>query len=344
MKLYACCFCESEMKSQILAQDDEEPCCYNRNEVSACVELAEYKDTFHAFFSLFKDADSNNGRSLISIIEEDWRFLNPSLQEKHKFLNELLSELNFCYTCDSRVTYLDEITSHLDSWLKLKEDLQERRRYIPEFSLAGQEWATFSNSTIYLRPGTSLYRARKNTEDRRNEPYAPSEMGPPDKTQATDGRANPKGIPFLYLCRDEETTAYEIRSLLLDRVTVGRFEILKKLTIIDFAKKPDPFICETSAGMAILAKETLLLRDINKDMSRPVRRDSNNLEYIPTQYICEYIRHKVKADGVQFGSSIRDTGKNVVLFEHQNKVRCTEVKLYEVKQTHISWSTVHPKS
>ncbi len=342
MKLFACCFRESEIQSQILSQSGgvKEPCQYNDNISSECSDFEEFRDSFIDFFSLFVKTNSSRGIKLISLIESDWNFLNTKLPGKREFLNDILRESNTDFSYNTRVTYKEEITNCISSWERIKKSLQERRRYFPEYDPDEEGWGHLLNCKIELAPGTRLYRARINPINKLHEPFPPDEMGAPDRAFASEGRANPKGFPFLYLCRDELTTAYETRALLLDRITVGEFQTTKSLSIVDFCACFDPFIAESFTGLVEIAKQMLLFRAIAKDMSRPIRRNSNNIEYVPTQYICEYIRHIINADGVQFTSSIHDFGCNIVLFNHLDSVKCTNVKLYEIKQTHIKWRAV----
>ena len=341
MKLYSCCFSECELHSQITAQSqgNKDYCKYNNGHISEYVDLDEFRDLFISFFSLFdKDAD-NCCIDLLSIIERDWKLLNSELSQKRQFLDELLTELKIDMSSSSLVAYKEEIISCITSWERVKESLQERRRYFPEYTPEDEGWGNLLDCQITLEKGY-LYRARINPRDRQDSPLSAEEMGPPEKNIAVAGRANPQGIPFLYLCRDEKTTAYETRALLLDRISVGCFQIERPLKIVNFCAKFDPFIAESYDGMSTIAKQTLLFREIANDMSRPIRRHSSQIEYIPTQYICEYIRHIIGADGVQFKSSIRESGENIVLFNNLDKVKCTHVKLYEIRKNKIEWDNL----
>lgn len=73
---------------------------------------------------------------------------------------------------------------------------------------------------------------------------------------------------------------------------------------------------------------------ISWDLSRPLRRYDSELEYIPTQFICEYIRFFTKADGIQFFSSLEKDGVNIVLFNQEN-IRCIEVELHQITEVKI---------
>ncbi len=344
MKLYSCCFSESEIYSQIVTQSggNKDYCKYNNRQLSEYADLDEFRDLFISFFSLFDKETKSCSSDLLSIIERDWRLLNPELPQKSQFLDDLLIELKIDLSSSSPVVYKEDIVSCISSWERVKESLQERRRYFPEYTpeTEGWEgWGLWHDCQITLEKGF-LYRARINPRDRQDAPLAVEEMGPPEKSIAVAGRANPQGIPFLYLCQDEKTTAYETRAMLLDRISVGCFEIERPLKLVDFTAKFDPFIEESTDGIAKIAKQMLLFRTIANDMSRPIRRHSSQIEYIPTQYICEYIRHKTEADGVLFKSSIRATGENIVLFNNLDKVKCIHVKLYEVTKNKIEWEAL----
>lgn len=70
---------------------------------------------------------------------------------------------------------------------------------------------------------------------------------------------------------------------------------------------------------------------ISRDLSRPLPRYDSELEYIPTQFICEYIRFKIEADGIQFNSSLEKGGVNIVLFNREN-IECIDVEVHQIDE------------
>lgn len=108
---------------------------------------------------------------------------------------------------------------------------------------------------------------------------------PPVKN-ATSGRANPVGIPYLYLTDNEETVLYEIRASYLDEVSIGIFskenEILIDVIISDFTKIASLYVLN-EVNKRI--KSTLLKQYISRDLSKPMRLYDSELNYIPTQFI-----------------------------------------------------------
>lgn len=338
MKLFSSCFCDSEIKSFIVShfRGDKSRCPYNNIE-SESIDFSEVSDIFLAFFSLFVKKD-DNGQELLFLLEKDWKIIDNNLKNKRLFLDDILKELHLELTSRSIVTYREEIRSIVTLWEKIKDSLRTKRRYFHEYNLEDEGWVTLLDNKMTLKEDTLLYRARINPSDKLAGPLKPEEMWAPKGDFATGGRANPQGIPYLYLCREAITTAYETRAIHLDLVSVGSFSIIQPLEIVDFCREFDPFIYDSYDDMVRLAKQMLLLRVIAEDMSKPMRRHSSDIEYIPTQYICEFIRHYIKADGVQFRSSIYAQGKNIVLFNYQDKVVCNEVKLYKVQSNKIEWS------
>ncbi len=79
---------------------------------------------------------------------------------------------------------------------------------------------------------TIFFRSRKSIE---NQKFPPSKMGIPPAEKARNGRANPVGIPYLYLASNLKTAISEIRPSLKDKVTVGRFKLLEpfRLSILE---------------------------------------------------------------------------------------------------------------
>jgi hypothetical protein len=164
-------------------------------------------------------------------------------------------------------------------------------------------------------------------------------MGCPDKSNAPAGRANPQGIPYLYLSKSIETTLYEIRATFLDDVSVGTFIIKNdsKIILVDFTESPNLFL--NVDEIVDYTKSMLLKRYISKELSKPIRRYDSELEYIPTQFICEFIRHFTGADGILFNSSLHKGGKNIVLFD-QDKVECISVTKHRVTKINIETKNI----
>ena len=60
----------------------------------------------------------------------------------------------------------------------------------------------------------------------------------PLQDQASEGRANPKGIPYLYLATEKETAMSEVRPWPNSRISVGKLKTVRELRLIDCSKHP----------------------------------------------------------------------------------------------------------
>lgn len=83
-----------------------------------------------------------------------------------------------------------------------------------------------------------------------------------------------------------------------------------------------------------LAKRKLLVRALSQDMSRPMRRFDSTVEYVPTQFICEYVQMTQFVSGIRFSSSVYPKGTNVVIF-NPKLMYCVAVKDYNISDLDI---------
>lgn len=55
----------------------------------------------------------------------------------------------------------------------------------------------------------------------------------PTSEYAVEGKSTPKGIPYLYLSNDRDTSMMELRPYIKQMISCGVFEVSKGLTLID---------------------------------------------------------------------------------------------------------------
>ena len=167
-------------------------------------------------------------------------------------------------------------------------------------------------------------------------------MSSPPREFASAGRANALGIPFLYLSDNEETVLYEIRASYLDEVSVATFtkneeytnsETNNEVRISDFTETSTLYHPNFSVVRNNI-KSTLLKQLISRDLSKPMRRYDSELDYIPTQFICEFIKVFTNVQGIKFSSSLHNTGSNLVLFD-SDTMKCRSVKKVKVSEVQI---------
>ena len=141
-------------------------------------------------------------------------------------------------------------------------------------------------------------------------PFPPDRMRPL-RDRAWEGRANPKGIPYLYLSTNRDTALAEVRPWLRSLVSVAQFRVRRELRIVNCTE--DSKRKHFFGGTPIEYWDTAVWCDVDEAFSRPVTPTEEDPDYIPTQIIAELF--KVNGfDGVAYRSAL-GPGHNVVLFD-----------------------------
>ena len=119
-------------------------------------------------------------------------------------------------------------------------------------------------------------------------PYSEKRMLPIND-KATEGRANPRGIRYLYLANDRDTACAEVRPWKGSAISLGLFRIKQKLKLIDctkVSKRIRVYFEEPAPEI----RENCVWDDINNAFSRPINPNDPETEYVPTQIIAEVFR------------------------------------------------------
>ncbi|WP_292758212.1 RES family NAD+ phosphorylase [Methylophaga sp. UBA2689] len=169
--------------------------------------------------------------------------------------------------------------------------------------------------------GSKLFRsqigyAEVNLEGENALSALPAKRMKPTPEFAKEGRSNPKGIPYLYLSNDKQTSMSELRPAVGEYISCGVFEAAKDLTLID-CHTTDPTINEV--GLIFSPPDTPKKSIdatwflINKEFSKPVKNSESDTNYVATQIVAELIKSK-GYDGLLCKSHL-GPGFNIVLFE-----------------------------
>ncbi|AZL86665.1 RES domain-containing protein [Aliivibrio salmonicida] len=156
-------------------------------------------------------------------------------------------------------------------------------------------------------------------------PYQYKRMKPLENS-ASEGRANPKGIPCLYVATDKETAMSEVRPWLGSVMSVGLFKITRDLRIIVFATDKEESIHNHSFYFSEPSDEEIIKSvwfHIDNAFSKPTKTSDLKSDYAPTQIISEFIKSK-GYDGIAYRSSLGG-GHNIALFDLESAdiVSCT---------------------
>ena len=74
-------------------------------------------------------------------------------------------------------------------------------------------------------------------------------------------------------------------------------------------------------------KNLSLLKGLGLELSRPVKISYNELDYLPTQYLCELIK-SIGYDGLIYNSFLGD-GYNILIY-NDDKLKCVETWTVEI--------------
>ncbi|QXT39543.1 RES domain-containing protein [Gymnodinialimonas ceratoperidinii] len=103
----------------------------------------------------------------------------------------------------------------------------------------------------------------------------------PLRDQASDGRVNSRGIPFLYMATNNVTAVSEVRPAIGAYVTIATMKCLRALKLIDCSVLVERrFIYFNEPERAKI--EEAVWSDIDRAFSAPVDRSDDAAEYAPT--------------------------------------------------------------
>jgi hypothetical protein len=201
-----------------------------------------------------------------------------------------------------------------------RELLSELDRLIREYGLLRE-----------LSAETPLYRVRLHRLRKRYE--TAKDLGAPPPGSASQSRMSPAGIPMLYTAEEIETAIAETvgtRDSRRKGLTIATFKPTETLRIVDFSQLPSiPSIFDASAETPRVRHELGFLHGMRRDIGGEVVLDGRqHIEYVPTQVVCEYVRHRLPerlggpVHGLAWESTRAAGGRNVVLFFDRD--RCVE--------------------
>lgn len=257
---------------------------------------------------------------------------------------EALSMTDCPYSDESM--YEDRMLNHLPlvgQWENLKRVLAERSRYFNQQAtnfldsvFAGIKTAQTSDGNRVIKEylvadnDTPFFRARWVNGDKELEEAIrelPESIAATPSAKTANGRMNVQGISVFYGALDVETCIAEIRPPVSSTIIVGEFRILKDIRLLDF----DALLKIVPEGESIFDDtyrtsilHTQFLKNIVREMGRPVIQGAKRHEYLATQFISEYLAQyePVKLDGVLFSSSQgKDNSVNIVLFNKSSRTK-----------------------
>ncbi|GBG08469.1 hypothetical protein PAT3040_03052 [Paenibacillus agaridevorans] len=181
--------------------------------------------------------------------------------------------------------------------------------------------SSLATKTHEVRKGQKFYRARVNGLS----PFEnDKDLDAPPDGKASFGRVNPRGISYLYVAETKKTVIAEVQPWLNASITIAECTALDSLKVVDLLPSQQEIVAAHSYRKVI-----------SDEFSKPVRPDTKELDYVPTQYMAEWFKSK-GLDGIRYGSALHFGGINLAFFD-PTKLQVRRIEEVTVKA--IDYST-----
>lgn len=278
----------------------------------AVVTPKKLADSFAAVLAVYEPDEA--GQLLVERLKTDWLLFGHEkldVQRAKALLAEIIDDGEIVRRPFSFAkSYLrDGLQSR---WERLRDELMFSNRYFPQADLDHNRLEMLLSLLGATDVPTTWYRARIQPDDQL---FPIEKMGAPPRGQPSHGRANPAGIPYLYLGSTEQTSVAEIRPHTGEHATLAEFTLVGELRLLDLRnprKLISPFAMGDEDLIAGLYADIPFIERLGEELTRPVLPQRAAIDYVPSQYLCEFIK-KVGYDGLIYRSSVSD-GMNLALF------------------------------
>lgn len=278
--------------------------------------------------------EHEGGKTLVQWFREDWGlFHHERMDDAHakELLAEVLNDGEIV-----RKTHIPDpqyASDRVGVWEELRAELMHQNRFFLSTKLdLGRlgELLELLESRDYP---AIWYRARIQTDAT---PFTAEQMNAPPKAKASHGRANPAGIPYLYLGSRIDTAVSEIRPHTGELACVAEAAVPKNLRLIDLRhprRTISPFWLDDEKLVGSMRADIPFLERLGQELTRPVLPHAAAIDYLPSQYLCEYIKQSGR-DGVIYSSSVSD-GINLALFDPA-KATIGTISQHQVKRVSVT--------
>jgi hypothetical protein len=210
------------------------------------------------------------------------------------------------------------------AYAKFEREIKSDVRYIysdETLAFIAEVVATSGKRTHVLKAGSIFSRAQighdwreegDEGEIRIEAPYPPERMKPL-QDQATEGRANPIGIPRLYVASTLDTAIAESRPWMGAFVSVAQFKTVRELKLINCSADERNLFATLENDLTPEDTEKTVWGEIAYAFSKPVTVSATSADYAPTQVLAGVFR-KAGFDGVAYKSLLAE-GHNVAFYD-----------------------------
>lgn len=333
-KRFCCpeCFDDRALRDQLFPSLDPGygECDFCGTHDTQIVEPGKLSNYFELLANVYEPSD--DGKSLVEWMKDDWRlFSHQRMDVAHAkdLLGEILDDGEIVRrTFAPSKSYISE---GLAQWDKLRDEMMYANRWFLDVAIDLDRLRQLLDMLMAPALPRQWYRARIRTDDG---VFPIDQMGPPPKRRSAHGRANPAGIPYLYLGSLPDTAVAEIRPHTGEYACVADYKIpeIKAVDLRDPRKLVSPFILTDASEIGQLRADLPFLERLGEELTRPIQPAGAAIDYIPSQYLCEFIK-KSGFDGVVYRSSVSE-GINLALF-NPSQAAGGSVALYTVTRVSV---------
>ena len=331
------CFQDRWLQNQLIPQlaDESGKCPTCGSDGQLLVDPRLLGDYFEPLCGIYVAGD--DGRLLVDWLIDDWQLFPLHRDTANALLVEILDDGQ---RVRQQLVPSERCRSdRLVRWADLREELRHKNRFFPQTHFDHGRLENLLGNLIVTLEGSFLswHRARIQRGD---VSYPADQMWAPPKSVASHGRANPAGIPYLYLGSTVDTAIAEVRPHPGETVCVAQFTLHPNLNVVDLRdprQVVSPFLLGDETQIALLRGDMEFLERLGNELTTPVLPNAAAIDYIPSQYLCEFIK-KCGHAGVLYPSSVSD-GVNLALFD-QADASVGEVHQFTVNSVTVQTTAI----
>lgn len=340
MKCCINCFKDSYIRRIIENQGNRGSCDFCASKDTFVIDITDVHNPLSemicGLIQVYSVSDLPNAKPLKESLRDDWDIFSGGSEAIQNLVVALCSSeigtYNEFFYKDVIIPNLyDEDFIHNNAvaggltWRDFSKSIKfENRFHNSKFN--ADVFASFLSSVVKTHHSGELFYRARIAKDING--YVCNKMGAPPPEKRSAGRVNPEGIGVLYLSLEKETVLNEIRANFFDYVTIGSFQAKRDFRVVNLSGllKISPF--DNIDTLECFALNRDIFRELSNEIAKPLRRNDSTLEYLPTQYISEFVKSQ-GYDGVEFDSTLRKGGHNLALFD-LDAAECFEVNTVEI--------------
>ncbi|WP_028393977.1 RES domain-containing protein [Bacillus cihuensis] len=328
--MYCCenCFKDRFLINKIRNNNIIDSCDYCYEDGVKVIKVDDLADVFAIFIPYYEKLEHGEhfihevhdpvdiGEFLYDLIQHEWMIFSAGIegQTAKSLLTDIMLSLNSEYSeADLYVKAAEAVyfESTLEVWDNFSEELKHGNRFFPSKGYIAENIVNILKENNHIIPQSAIfYRGRIGK-------HIIDNMGAPPNEIASPGRANPRGISYLYASPQRKTCVAELRPYKSAVITLVEMTAKRQLKFVSLNTGRALISPFQFNGNLLEATETLsLYQKLVFELSKPVSPDNSEIDYLPTQYLSELIKNE-GFDGFMFKSSL-GPGDNYVIFNEKN--------------------------